>query len=163
MYQQQAPTFAAAPTYAMYGAPMQLAAPQMPVYSTNTSGIPVNVRGGAVLTEARGIFISNLNYKCGPSDLNALLNTVGRPVDSRLHKDPRTGQFKGSATAKFATKEEAQAAVTQLNQALHMGMTINVRLDTEKTPVGQMDAPVIVNGTVLSRVSIRNALLECVY
>ena len=115
-----------------------------------SGGIPVNVRGGAMLTEARGIFLSNLSYQIRPNDLNDLLNTVGRPVESKLHRDSRSGQFKGSATAKFATQQEAQYAATQLNGKLHMGQTILVRLDTEKTIVGEVQAPVIVNGSNVS-------------
>lgn len=151
-YQPQ-PTFYATPAYNVYGAHMQAMAPHMPIYSTNTNGIPVNVRAGAVLTEARGIFISGLSYKAGPKDLNALLSTVGRPVDVRLHNDRRTGRFTGSATAKFATAEEAQAAINQLNQTMHMDKIIHVRFDTEKTVVAQVQGPVIANGSCLPRVS----------
>lgn len=134
---------------------MHMMAPQVPMYASNHGGMPVNLRSGAVLTEARGIFISNLNYKVGPNDLIALLNSVAQPVDYKMHKDPRTGHFKGSATAKFSSKEEAQAAVAQLNQTMHMGMIINVRPDTERTTVGQVQAPVIVNGSNYPVVSPR--------
>lgn len=152
-YAPQHPVYGAAPTYAVPSLPVQMVSPQMPVYTPSGGGMPVNLRGGGVLTEARGIFISNLSYKAGPSDLLALLSRVARPVDYKMYKDPRTGHFKGSATAKFATKEEAQATVAHLNQTMHMGMVINVRPDTERTPVGQVQAPVIVNGSGYSRVN----------
>ncbi|KAF2877005.1 hypothetical protein BDV95DRAFT_480615 [Massariosphaeria phaeospora] len=132
-------------------AAMQIAAPQAPVYSTSSNGMPVNVRHGAMLTEARGIFIQNLNFSVGPSELNSLLSTVGRPVESKLHKDSRTGQFRGTATAKFATKEEAEYAAYYLNRRQHLGMTLHVRLDTEKTVVGHVE-PVIANGSTVSSV-----------
>ncbi|KAF2192609.1 hypothetical protein K469DRAFT_746003 [Zopfia rhizophila CBS 207.26] len=146
----QAPTYACAPHYPYYAAPMQLAA-AAPVYSASTSGMPVNVRHGAILTEARGIFISNLNYAVGLNELNTLLNSVGRPIESKLHQDSRTSASKGIATAKFATKEEAQSAVAHLNGCLHMGMTLKVRLDTETTVVGQVQGPLVVNGSNVSR------------
>jgi hypothetical protein len=73
-----------------------MAAPPL-VYSANHYGMPVNVQHGAVLTEARGMFIQNLSFKCTPEDLCQLLFTVGYPVDQRLIKDPRTGVFKGEA------------------------------------------------------------------
>ncbi|CAO2657513.1 Nn.00g036390.m01.CDS01 [Neocucurbitaria sp. VM-36] len=120
--------------------------PQPPIYSTSTTGIPVNVRGGAVLTEARGIFIRNLNYKVTPEELAKLLSTVGHPVHYNLHLDPRTGVFKGVATAKFASKEEAQYAATYLDRRQHMGMTLSVRMDTDTTVVGQAE-PMVVNGS----------------
>ncbi|KAF2270996.1 hypothetical protein CC78DRAFT_8470 [Lojkania enalia] len=135
------------PTFQPHAAPMQSAVPQIPMYSASTSGIPVNLRHGAMLTEARGIFINNLSYNVTPSDLITLVSSVGQPVETKLHRDPRTGAFKGVATAKFATKEEAQYAVTHLNRRQHMGTTINVRLDTEVQVVGQVQPPAIVNGS----------------
>lgn len=140
--------------YAMYPttqaypsiSPYAVQAPQAPVYSTSTNGMPVNVRGGAVLTEARGIFIRNLSYKATSDDLNKLLYTVGIPVDSQLLRDPRTGVFKGLATARFGSKEEAQYAASYLNGREHMGMTIHVRMDTDTTIVGRAE-PMVVNGS----------------
>ena len=117
-----------------------------PIYSTSTNGMPVNVRGGAVLTEARGIFIRNLSYKARLEDLNSLLYTVGVPVESQLLRDSRTGVFKGVATAKFGSKEEAFHAMTYLNGREHMGMTLHVRMDTDTTVVGRAE-PIIVNGS----------------
>jgi hypothetical protein len=115
-----------------------------PVYSSNSRGMPVNVRHGAILTEARGIFIQNLNYKCSSSDLQSLLLTVGQPVNYLLMRDPRTNAFKGTATATFASKEQAQYAATYLNRREHMGMTLTVRMDKETTPVGKTGPPLIV-------------------
>jgi RNA recognition motif-containing protein len=100
-----AQAYSTSTVYSGYAAPTQ-----MPVYSASTHGMPVNVRHGAVLTEARGIFIQNLSYKCTLSDLYSLLLTVGQPVDHKLIRDRRTGVFKGAATAAFASKEAAQHA-----------------------------------------------------
>lgn len=122
-----------------YGTPSQV-----PVYSSNPTGLPVNVRRGAVLTEARGIFIQNLSYKCTPTDLQSLLLTVGQPVEYHLMRDPRTNAFKGTATAKFYSKEYAQHAATYLNGREHMGMKLMVRMDKETTAVGQTGPPLIV-------------------
>jgi hypothetical protein len=107
----------------------------MPVYSANTYGLPVNVRDGAILTEARGIFISNLSYDCTLEDLFSILLTVGNPVDYKL--------FKGFATATFRSQDLAQDAADNLNKVEHMGKTLNVRMDKETTPVGQT-GPLIV-------------------
>jgi hypothetical protein len=133
--------YAPAPVYPAY------AMPTPPIYSTSTNGMPVNVRGGAVLTEARGIFIRNLSYKCTHDDLNGLLlQTVGYAIDIQLQRDGRTGVFKGAATAKFASKELAQHAASTLNGREHMGMTLHVRMDTDTTVVGRAE-PMIVNGS----------------
>jgi hypothetical protein len=133
---------------------------QMPVYSANSYGIPVNVRNGAVLTEARGIFLQNLSYRCTPSDLYSLLLTVGQPVDYKLLRDARTGVFKGSATAAFGSQHLAVSAAHYLNGVEHMGMKLIVRMDKETTAVGQT-APLIVGSDMYiapSRVGLRHIL-----
>jgi hypothetical protein len=141
IYSPQQLAYAPAPVHPAY------ALPTPPVYSTSTNGMPVNVRGGAVLTEARGVFIRNLSYKCTSDDLNALLlQTVGYAIDIQLMKDGRTGVFKGVATAKFASKELAQHAANTLNGQEHMGMTLHVRMDTDTTVVGRAE-PMVVNGS----------------
>lgn len=145
----QAQTYATIPVY-----PMHLQ--QTPVYSTSTNGMPVNVRSGAVLTEARGIFIRNLSYKATLDDLNKLLYTVGIPVDSQLLRDARTQAFKGVATARFGSKEEAQYAATYLDRREHMGMTLHVRMDTDTTIVGRTE-PMVVNGSY----RVRKTTLSC--
>jgi hypothetical protein len=153
-YPQQPSVYITATGYPTPAPAVQYMVPQMPVYSTNTSGMPVNMSSGAVLTESRGIFISGLNYKARSRDLEALLNTVGRPLEFKLQKD-KNGRSKGSATAKFASTQEAQVAVSRLNGIQHMDKSLSVRLDTEKTVVGQVQSPVIVNGsTTYARVSL---------
>ena len=127
--------------------PMQPLVVQPPVYSASNSGMPVNIRDGAVLTESRGIFIQNLSYKVSSDELKNLLYTVGRPVDCKVHQD-RSGVSKGVATAKFASTHEAQFAVTHLNRKPHRGMTLKVRLDQDTTVVGQVGPPLVVNGSV---------------
>jgi RNA recognition motif-containing protein len=114
-----------------------------PAYLINTYGLQMNVQNGAILTEARGIFIQNLDYKCTPSDLYSLLLTVGQPIDYRLLRDSRTGVFKGSATATFGSQDQAQRAAHCLNCVEHMGMKLSARMDKQTTAVGQV-APLIV-------------------
>jgi hypothetical protein len=136
--------------------------PQVPVYSVNPNGLPVNVRHGAVLTEARGIFIQNLSYRCTPSDLQSLLLTVGQPVEYHLLQDPRTNAFRGTATAKFYSKEHAQHAATYLNGREHMGMKLMVRMDKETTAVGQTGPPLIVRSDMY-RVRERRSFPDMAY
>jgi RNA recognition motif-containing protein len=108
--------------------------------------MPVNIRDGAILTEARGVFIQNLSYKVGSEELKALLQTAGRPLDCKIHRD-RTGVSKGVATAKFASSHEAQFAVSHLNKKSYGGMILKVRLDQDTTVVGQVGPPLVVNGS----------------
>lgn len=140
-------TYASPMVYAPYAHPTH-----MPIYTTSSSGMPINVRNGAILTEARGVFIQNLSYRCTTSDLQSLLQTVGRPVDYRFIRDQRTNAFKGVATAQFASKEEAQHAAAYLDRKEHMGMTLSVRMDKETIAVGQAGPPLIV-GSDMYRVS----------
>jgi len=142
--------------YASYAVPTP-----MPVYSSNPHGMPVNVRHGAVLTEARGIFIQNLNFKCTPSDLDQLLLTVGHPVDRKLITDTRTGVFKGAATAVFGTQEQAQHAAHYLHGVKHMGMTLSVRMDKETTAIGQAGPPLIVGSDMYRVGFVRSVQDHC--
>lgn len=148
------PTYSSAgpyPIHSMYATHAPLMSPvvmqQPPVYSASSSGMPVNIRDGAMLTEARGIFIQNLSYKVGSDELKNLLFSVGRPVDCKVHRD-RSGVSKGVATAKFASTHEAQLAVTHLNRKPLRGMALKVRLDQDTTIVGQVGPPLVVNGSV---------------
>ncbi|KAF9698744.1 hypothetical protein EKO04_003248 [Ascochyta lentis] len=141
-------TYAIQPLYATQAPPpVPSVMHQLPVYSASNSGMPVNIRDGAILTEARGIFIQNLSYKVGSTELKNLLYSVGRPIDCKVHRD-RAGVSKGVATAKFASTHEAQLAVTHLNRKPHRGMTLKVRLDQDTTVVGQVGPPLVVNGSV---------------
>lgn len=140
-------SYAIQPVYATQVSQTPPIVAQPPVYSASSSGMPVNIRDGAMLTEARGIFIQNLSYKVGSEELKNLLYTVGRPVDCKVHRD-RSGVSKGVATAKFASTHEAQLAVTHLNRKPHRGMTLKVRLDQDTTVVGQVGPPLVVNGSV---------------
>ena len=104
----QNPSYAPAPTYSYPVYQTQPAAPQVPAYSQNTSGLPVNISRGAAITEARGIYIQGLSYSSRDSDLVSLISSVGlRPIEAKVQKDSK-GQSKGTATAKFSSKAEAQ-------------------------------------------------------
>lgn len=140
-------SYAIQPVYSTHAPPMVPVVAQPPLYSASNSGMPVNIRDGAILTEARGIFIQNLSYKVGSDELKNLLFTVGRPVDCKVHRD-RSGVSKGVATAKFGSTHEAQLAVAHLNCKPHRGMTLKVRLDQDTTAVGQVGPPLVVNGSV---------------
>ena len=75
-YAPQPQAYAPASVYSTY------ALQPLTIYLTSTNGVPVNVKGGAVLTEACGIFICNLSYKCTLEDLNRLLlQTVRYPIN----------------------------------------------------------------------------------
>lgn len=123
--------------------------PPGPVYSpAGPNGMLVNVSNGAVMTESRGIFIGNLNYQIKQHELESLIKkAVGddaKPIRCDINKDARTGRPKGSATALFASKEQAQLAIQKLNGKRHMGLKLICRPDKTTTTLAE---PVIVNGS----------------
>ncbi|CAO2658380.1 Nn.00g061030.m01.CDS01 [Neocucurbitaria sp. VM-36] len=112
------------------------AGPAYPIFSTSATGIPVNIEGELVKTEARGIFISNLHYDATEADLATLFSIVGNPLRSCLHRHQRNKKSKGVATAEFRTVSEAQL--------------LQARLDKEATATGVIrtdEEPFIVNGS----------------
>jgi hypothetical protein len=139
-------SYAIRPTYRPQSPLVPLVISQPPVYTASNSGMPVNIRDGAMLTEACGIFIQNLSYKVELDELKNLLCTVGQPIDCKVHKH-RSGVSKGIATGKFASTHEAQLAVAHLNFKLHIGRTLKVHLDHDTTVIGQVGPPLIVNGS----------------
>ncbi|KAF1951705.1 hypothetical protein CC80DRAFT_191953 [Byssothecium circinans] len=145
----QPPLYNPGSMYAYPATQAHVAAPQVP-YLQSTAGLPVNVEHGAVLTEARGIFIQGLSYSVRDSGLASLIHSVGlRPIEAKVRKDSK-GASKGVATAKFSSKAEAQYGVDRLNGMVHDGKTLTVRLDMDSTIVGQVPPgpPPIADGTI---------------
>ncbi|KAH7126984.1 hypothetical protein B0J11DRAFT_505693 [Dendryphion nanum] len=145
---QQPPMYPTPPTQSAYFMQDYYQPQQTPAYSSS-SGLSVNVSGGAMLTEASGIFISGLSYQAGYTELDQLLlNVPHKAVQRNLRMDKRTQMFKGNATATYSTREMAEDAVQYLNGKVHMGKTINVRLDHEPTVIGRARTPAIANGSI---------------
>lgn len=140
-------SYAVQPVYATQVPQIPPMMAQAPVDSASNSGMPVNIRNGAILTEARGIFIQNLSYKVDSEELKNLLFTVGQPVECEVHRD-RAGVSKGRATATFASAHEAQLAAIRLDGISYRSMVLKVRLDRDTTVVGQVGPPLVVNGSV---------------
>ena len=138
-----------------------------PRYATGSSGIPTNVDRGAVRTEYRGVFISNLSYDVQDSDIQKLFSTHGRIVKIDHKREIKTNsrgktvlRSRGNAVITFATSEEARRAIEKLDGSTWDGRTLAVRFDIEATPIdppgrrskkGTMDGgPLIVDGSTCS-------------
>lgn len=113
---------------------------QDPVYVSSPSGTHVNVGQGAIKTEVRGVFISNIDYKAGTRDLQRFFSRAGEIVSCQLQKDPATGKSKGNATVQYAAANDAKNAVRLFNNEKYMGMRLKVRLDKEPVAVGMPSA-----------------------
>jgi len=136
-------------TYSNPAAIMQYAAPPVPAYSQSSGGLPVNLSQGAVITESRGIFIHGLNYNAGHEDIVSLINGLGllfRKI--KIFRDSH-GASKGCATVEFKSKRDAQSAVTRLNDGIHMGKQLTVRLDADPTIVGRVP-PTLIGGAAIA-------------
>ena len=131
------------------GDPRQIAG-QRSAKLVHTSSGPINISRGAYRTEARSIFISNLPYNVQRKDLEALLKTCGTLVEFDLRPHKKTqGYTQGSASASFASREEARRARDRLNDYDWNGRRISVRFDKETTrsdPINESE-PIVVNGS----------------
>jgi len=130
------------------------------IFHTEDDGMPVNVRHGAVLTEARGVFIQNLSYQATSADVENLMRNVGRIVRCEVNTDTSTGRSKGSAAVKFTRAEDVTKAIDMFNGTLFRGRILAVRLDRNQevnsdaevltgTSSGRNEQePIIVDGSI---------------
>jgi len=74
----------------------------------------------------RKLYVGNLPYETGETELQDLFGKVG-PVESvRVMRDMATGRARGFAFVEMTTDEDAQRAVTELNQTQLGGRTLAV-------------------------------------
>lgn len=74
----------------------------------------------------RKLYVGNLPYETGEAELQELFSKVG-PVESvRVMRDMATGRARGFAFVEMQTDEDAQKAVTELNQTQLGGRTLAV-------------------------------------
>lgn len=74
----------------------------------------------------RKLYVGNLPYETGEAELQDLFAAVG-PVDSvRVMRDMATGRARGFAFVEMATDDDAQKAITALNQTQLGGRTLAV-------------------------------------
>ena len=124
-----------------------------PLLYTALKGVPVNTSRGTVLVEMRGVFISGLLYSVTEKDVLKLLSQAGQVCACEIRRGSKTDQSRGSATALFKRKEDAQAAINMFNNHVYMGRTLTVRWDKESIPLDnsktltQPAQPIIVNGS----------------
>jgi len=74
----------------------------------------------------RKLFVGNLPYTATEADLEGLFARVGAVESVQVMRDMATGRARGFAFVEMATEEEAQRAVTELNQTELGGRTLAV-------------------------------------
>jgi hypothetical protein len=73
------------------------------------------------------IFIARLNFKTRPEDLEAAFAKFGQVSSAKIVKDRETGRSKGFGFVEMPSDEEANKAITALNETELDGRTIVVK------------------------------------
>ena len=82
----------------------------------------------------RKLYVGNLPYEINENDLQALFAEAG-PVESvNVVRDRETGRARGFAFVEMSTDEEAQRAITELNEYQLGGRGLTVRLPFHPGP-----------------------------
>jgi len=72
------------------------------------------------------IFISNLNFKVGDSDLQQLFGEYGEVSSAKVITDRYTGRSRGFGFVEMPDNDVAQKAISELNQVEFDGKVITV-------------------------------------
>lgn len=75
----------------------------------------------------RKLYVGNLPYETGEADLQELFGRAGTVETVRVMRDMATGRARGFAFVEMGSDEEAQKAITELNefQLGGRGLTVN--------------------------------------
>lgn len=75
----------------------------------------------------RKLYVGNLPYETGETELQELFASAGTVETVKVMRDMATGRARGFAFVEMSTDEEAQKAITQLNdhQLGGRGLTVN--------------------------------------
>jgi RNA recognition motif-containing protein len=75
----------------------------------------------------RKLFVGNLPYETGESELQELFSRAGNVESVKVMRDMATGRARGFAFVEMATDEEAEAAIRDLNnyQLGGRGLSVN--------------------------------------
>ncbi|TKA22347.1 hypothetical protein B0A50_08166 [Salinomyces thailandicus] len=108
---------------------------RLPVYVLSSSGMPVNTLHGTVRIEARGVFVSGLNFKARSKEVEALFSRAGEVTKCEVQRDAATGKSKGNATIQFALAASVQKAIDLFDEKSYMNMKLTVRPDKEPSAI----------------------------
>jgi RNA recognition motif-containing protein len=76
---------------------------------------------------SRKLYVGNLPYNTGEADLQELFTRAGTVDSVKVMRDMATGRARGFAFVEMSTDDEAQRAITELNnyQLEGRGLTVN--------------------------------------
>ena len=75
---------------------------------------------------SRTLYVGNLPYQTGETDLQELFARAGNVESVKVMRDMATGRARGFAFVEMSTDEEAQKAITDLNQYQLGGRSLTV-------------------------------------
>ena len=75
----------------------------------------------------RRLYVGNLPYETGEADLQELFSRAGNVDSVKVMRDMATGRARGFAFVEMSTDDEAQKAISELNnyQVGGRGLTVN--------------------------------------
>ena len=75
----------------------------------------------------RKLYVGNLPYETGEAELQELFSRAGNVDSVKVMRDMATGRARGFAFVEMSTDDEAQKAISQLNnyQVGGRGLTVN--------------------------------------
>jgi cold-inducible RNA-binding protein len=85
---------------------------------------------------ARKLYVGNLPYDTGEQDLQSLFASAGTVESVNVMRDMATGRARGFAFVEMASDEEAQNAISQLNNYALGGRNLTVNEARPKTSSG---------------------------
>src|SRR5918994_7226039 len=85
---------------------------------------------------ARKLYVGNLPYTTNEQDLQDLFASAGTVESVNVMRDMATGQARGFAFVEMATDEEAQQAISMLNERDFGGRNLTVNEARPKTSSG---------------------------
>ena len=85
---------------------------------------------------ARKLYVGNLPYTTNEQDLQDLFATAGTVDSINVMRDMATGRARGFAFVEMATDEEAQQAITLLNEREFGGRNLTVNEARPKVSSG---------------------------
>ena len=75
---------------------------------------------------SRTLYVGNLPYQTGETDLQELFARAGNVESVKVMRDMATGRARGFAFVEMSTDEEAQKAITDLNEYQLGGRSLTV-------------------------------------
>jgi len=83
------------------------------------------------------IYVGNLSWEVTGDDLRKAFETLGQVASANVIKDKYSGQSKGFGFVEMPSKEEAQAAILEMNGKELKGRTITVNEARPRTEGGR--------------------------